>query len=634
MAKPTLPQSIAPQRTGTTARPAAIDAGQASKTGNTRTPSSTVSAVKPAEETEVIDNGSTAGRSSVTLQSTTSKGIDDWIADGISAKKNPVTKTKIEANDVPDMPANTIQSTLQPPSSSPADIGDWIATVISAKKVSTSNLPDPEEERTQEASRTKQNGPTPSFGVGNKVGETTARIQTPGVVTIGTEVFAAKIQTANAEPIDGEHSIESPGRSNGNANGQPVSAIFAPIVLQGASRSFTIHPGEATTVNGQDINLGSSEALIIGSSTVPVANPAETETAGQAAVTGSGGQILTAISKDGSIIVYDSSKTLTIGNSEATTIAGERVEAASAGGLIVAGSTVSFAPLQTEIPDAVITGTNGQEFEVNAKNGGFEVEGESTTITIRIGDVTTFAGKTLSAASGALLAGTSTIDFAAANAQPTGGELVTLSDGKAYTVMPGGDEGDVIIKGSSTTFTLDSAEATVIAGQTISAVSDGLLVGTSTLSFESAKTTTSPPTLMTGTNGHIYTVEEAGTGALILQDGSTTFTLSKGQTTVIDGQTISAGHGSTGTAVILGNTSTIETNAGTPSAGFSATASTINGFQNGTSPSTGLSSGSLPSGGLEGVGQIEGSSAASVLQSSVVVLAACIFGLLGVVVGL
>lgn len=312
--------------------------------------------------------------------------------------------------------------------------------------------------------------------------------------------------------------------------------------------------GSPTTVGSQVISLASA-GVIVGSSTVPLTAVTATGSQGgqtsQAVIT-IGSSLQTAVLQSSTVQV--GSQALTVG-SPAVTVSGETFSA-GASGIVQAASgstqTVLYSAMQAahdtqgEVTEASSFATlvaNGQTITAYETSGGVVLAGVGSTTTIASGAVVSFAGQTFSAAgSEVIVDGSSTVALSV-DPQPTVSQAIFTVGGQTLTAIP--SSGSVILEDSSSTVTLGETGLATYQGQAISALaSDGGIVadGESTILFSS---TPSPTTnggseaAFTAGSQTLIVLASSGDPYVVIEDSSSTFTLSDGAAATYESHVIS-----------------------------------------------------------------------------------------------
>ncbi|KAL9075633.1 MAG: hypothetical protein Q9157_003920 [Trypethelium eluteriae] len=425
--------------------------------------------------------------------------------------------------------------------------------------------------------------------------------QPPGAANSGSPGISSGTASSNkpANPNDG-----SSLGSLGNSSDAPSPAIFddsesspssQAIVIVGSETytvnaaspslalgSTALHVGSqgATLPNGQPISLDSN-GIVLGSSTVAYSaasipmGPASSVsqaviTIGMQAYTASGGSIAIG------------SQTLSAGGSAAT-ISGQVISAGLSG--IVAGSSTipySAAPTPTELSSAASQAVATVGTQAYTVSGDSILVG-SQTLTAG-GPAATVSGQVVSVDSSGIVVGTSTFAYSAVP-QPsssTGGATFTVGSSVVTTFEANG----AIIVGSST-LAVGGPGATVD-GQSISAESNGLVIGSSTTaSFTqdslSASGSVSGPiveaTFVAGPETLTASEVSGKSGAIVVSG----HTLSVGGPfAVFDGHTVS----DASKGVIIDGTSTAAFFTSNPSEG-TGRGTSVSATANAAQPSTG-----------------------------------------------
>lgn len=285
----------------------------------------------------------------------------------------------------------------------------------------------------------------------------------------------------------------------------------------------TLAPGQVATVNGHTIS-DASTGLVVDGSTAAFSQLAVSTQASGAVIT-AGEKAFTALASSGTA-VFDG-QTLTAG--DVATVNGHVVSDASTG-LVLDGSTVAFSQIETSQSAPV----NGAVFSVGSRTFTAQ-ETEGTAIfdgqTLTPGQVTVMSGHTVSDASTGLVVDGSTLSFSQIASPTLSGAVVTVGPATYSAVEIGGT---VAFDGQ----TLTPGQVATISGHVFSDVSTGLVVDGSTVPFSQLAGATNAGAVSSGaviTEGsNTYAALE--TSGTVIYDGHT---LTPGEQTVLDGQTIS-----------------------------------------------------------------------------------------------
>ncbi|KAL9074664.1 MAG: hypothetical protein Q9157_004293 [Trypethelium eluteriae] len=330
------------------------------------------------------------------------------------------------------------------------------------------------------------------------------------VVSIGDSGVVVGTQTISYS------SVTAPAAAIFTAGRRTYSAQAGkPLIVNGV----TLSPGgDATTVDGQIISLGSSN-VIAGTRTLPFDSTAALTASG--AVITIDSSSLTAIDQNGRIVIGP--ETLSIGGAAAT-VAGETVSVASSG-IVVDGVMHTF----SQIPAAA---TSSNEFEASFSISGtaytaFEspdhpstavilgANGIPTTISVG-GSAVTIDGQAVSLNSDGVIVGTSSISFSSAPMTGTLEQEATFSDpaGHIHTAWEDIGGGNSAVLDGSVTLEVGGPAATVD-GEIISLATGGLIInGTNTVGFAVATGPSSSGT----TSGSLGGSETQGPSATGTQD--------------------------------------------------------------------------------------------------------------------
>lgn len=276
-------------------------------------------------------------------------------------------------------------------------------------------------------------------------------------------------------------------------------------------------------------------------------------------ITGTDGQVATALKSGNAVIVQQASSTIILDPGETGTFAGKTLSALSAGSAIVVdgSQTVNVAPNDPSPGSGVLfTGTDGQIATAIQSDNAVVVQHGSPTVVLDPGQVGTFAGKTLSAASagsGVVVDGSQTIDLRPNTPAADPAVILTGVQGQLATLAPA--VGGGIMIGDST---VQPGQIATFDGRVLSAVqsSPGVLVfGGSTLTIKQAENTANAAgATITGSQGQQLQVSNEN-GNFVIQDGTSVVSVRPGQATTLAGVAISAPQ--SGSYVVLNGDKTV-----------------------------------------------------------------------------
>ena len=383
--------------------------------------------------------------------------------------------------------------------------------------------------------------------------------------TVGTQVISAGsnglVQGGSTRSFSLANSPSAALGSEGNApqaqftiSGTPYTALqtsvpghSGEVVIPIGSFFTTISPGGApATIGGQIISAGSS-GLVMGSNTqaygaagagavAPFTVSGQAYTAIQTSVAGHPGEV---------IIPLGSSSAILSPGGSAVTLNGQTISAAS-GGLVVGGSTEAYGPADpASIAPFTVSGHAYTAIETNAgDHSEIIIPSGSGFITLSPGGAAaTIGGQIVSAAPSGLVVGSSTEAFIPASQESiapftVGGQAYT-----AYETSVSGHGEEIVIPSGSAFVTLTpGGSAVTIGDQLVSAVSTGLVVGSSTEAFSAVGPETIAPFTVAGQAYTAFETSVSGKGEeLIIPSGSGFVTLLPGgSAATIGGEVVSA----------------------------------------------------------------------------------------------
>lgn len=334
------------------------------------------------------------------------------------------------------------------------------------------------------------------------------------VASDGIEIDSSITMALPAAPLasNAGADAQSPGIILTGSDGQSISVsqMGVSMVVKGPSSTVTLSPGQAALVAGQEVSaaLSGGGLVIDGSRTTQLAPSSSTPVEG-AVITGAQGQTIHISGVSGNVQLVDGSSTATLKAGETTVWDGRAISAVQCGAYaVVDGSStiaVGAAGSSDSFLEATITGSQGQSVQLSVNEGGKLVAGDGTSsITLQAGQVTTFDGKTLSAAQPAsyvVVDGSSTVSMHSIEGISTkSGTTITGAQGQEMQVF--GENGEVEIADSSGTVTLNDGQVTIIDGRTFSAGPTGgyaVVDGSTTINLAPSSTSiASSPASVTG----------------------------------------------------------------------------------------------------------------------------------------
>lgn len=286
--------------------------------------------------------------------------------------------------------------------------------------------------------------------------------------------------------------VETPVSSNPGQSDPVNDPISSNTIIDGHIIQKTQSP-DIIVVDGQQIVRGanpimasaipfalrSNGDLILGTSTLPGFIPTASAAPGKVITTA--GQILTVLSNGAAI----DGQTLRIG--QGITVSGTPISL-SMDGLVIASSTINLPTVST----AQLLTAAGQTISVGA-NGGVMIAG---TTLVPNAPAVYIAGKRISLGPNGLIVGTSTISL------PTVTPAAVISAAGQAGIL--GPDGYFTIAGTTLS---PEPPAITLTGTRISLGSNGLMIGTSTLTL--------PPVSMVTIAGHAYPVSKVSNGLVI-----------------------------------------------------------------------------------------------------------------------
>lgn len=497
--------------------------------------------------------------SSATLQSTGPSAADN------NGKSNdPETSTVISdpALDTssPQQPSQTLDSTTKPLGesqttsalSSSDNIASLIASVLGVSKSETASLVSAQAfglSTAVAASGSDPLKPSPSVAgasqIGSKVDEQSSANLDPGGPVSASAGISSADPSATAVVV-GSQTYGGQAQSADQASGAVVtlgSQVYTAVASDGSVivDGQTLAEGESTvSIDNKPISVAGTAIYVDGSTVAFSAlaatrNTIPSEPGVSAAVVTIGSAVHTALASNG--IISIDGQTLSPGGSALTV--SDTVVSAVSSGLVVDGSTAQF----SQIPDTTGSGSGkaaiitigSQTFtgaQSVASDGSTVIVLDSHSVTVG-GSAATINGVSVSAASGGVVVGSSTIPYG--SSLPSSGAAAVFTLGSETLTAYTQGNGDMIIE--STTLAVGGPAAT-IHGEVVSQASQGLIVGGSTFTYSTA---TADPQLATFTVGSkTLTASKEANGDVVI--GSTTL-MAGGAAVTIDGEAVSQASG-------------------------------------------------------------------------------------------
>ncbi|KAK5695293.1 hypothetical protein LTR97_008799 [Elasticomyces elasticus] len=390
-----------------------------------------------------------------------------------------------------------------------------------------------------------------------------------------TAVAAQPIRTATSgDPSSGgssdnggsESSPASPG-SNVGASASVItigsqtfvqSAIGASsvIIQNGQTTATLVVGGNAATIGSQQVSAGSSGEMVVGtgSSQSTVTGVLLGNNQGDlAAVFTAGSQVLTVQSAGQSaVVVQNGQTTATLLGGSAVTFGTQVVSADDSGNVVLGQGASQTAVAVANAPGssdegnaaAVITAGSQTFTALSAGPSSVILENSQTTATLALGGNAVTIGTQIVSANdaGSIVLGTgaSRTTVAAGNNAPVVGAIFTAGI-QIYTAIQDGSS--MIIENAQTTATVPLGGVATLGSHAVTVDSSGnIVVGTGADRSTITPAPLAPSTVAFGTNSEKISVESLAGGSYLVQDGSTTLTLSSGGSPVtIGNDIISAG---------------------------------------------------------------------------------------------
>ncbi|KAK3656995.1 hypothetical protein LTR22_009496 [Elasticomyces elasticus] len=362
---------------------------------------------------------------------------------------------------------------------------------------------------------------------------------------------------------------ESPPASPGSNVGASASVITigsqtfvqsaigaSSVIIQNGQTTATLAiGGNAATIGSQQVSAGSSGEIVVGTgsfqSTV-TGVPLDNDQGSSTAVFTAGSQVLTVQSAGQSAVVVQNGQTtatLPVGGSAVTF--GTQVVSADDSGNVVLGqgasqTTVANAQGSSDEGNAAAVITAGSQTFTTLSAGPSSVilENSQTTATLALGGNAVTIGTQIVSANDAgsfvLGTGASRTTVPAGDNAPVEGAIFTAGI-QIYTAIQDGSS--MIIENAQTTATVSLGGVATLGSHAVTVDSSGnIVVGTGADRSTITPAPMAPSTVAFGTNSEAISVKSLAGGSYLVQDGSTTLTLSSGANPVtIGNEIISAG---------------------------------------------------------------------------------------------
>lgn len=270
-----------------------------------------------------------------------------------------------------------------------------------------------------------------------------------------------------------------------------------------------------------------------------------------------GGSATVRIAESSLIVAHNGLSAGAMHGSEVT-IGTHIFSAAPQGDAVVVDNVATHAvPSPADSPPALTFSADGRTFSANNQDGDVLIFDGSRTLTAHAGEAITIGSQTISLNAGAseLVLGTTTLTIPTEAAQSTAfAPAMWMADGSTFTASKQDDS--IVIHGPDVTTTLEPGATATIAGEILSVpFSDDLLVHNgNTFTFESSDVAATVDGTVVTTllpNGQEITASAVDGDSIIVQQGSRRFTLTAGEQTIVNGETISVAQ--SGGALVIGS---------------------------------------------------------------------------------
>ncbi|KAK4897861.1 hypothetical protein LTR27_004633 [Elasticomyces elasticus] len=410
-----------------------------------------------------------------------------------------------------------------PETSSSCGIACFIVSAINGGSTSTAAAAQPTGAATSEDSSSggsSDNGGSESASSGSNVGASAS------VITIGSQTFV-----------------------------QSATGASSVIIQNGQTTATLAIGGNAATIGSQQVSAGLSSEIVVGTgsfqSTV-TGVPLDNDQGSSTAVFTAGSQVLTVqTAGQSAVVVQNGQTTATLPAGGSAVTFGTQVVSADDSGNVVLGqgashTTVAKAQGSNDEGNvaAVITAGSQTFTALSAGPSSVILENSQTTATLAVGGNAVTIGTQIVSANdaGSIVLGTgaSRTTVAAGNSEPVEGAIFTAGI-QVYTAIQDGSS--MIIENAQTTATVSLGGVATLGSHAVAVDSSGnIVVGTGADRSTITPAPMAPSTVAFGTNSEEISVESLAGGSYLVQDGSTTLTLSSGGSPVtIGSEIISAG---------------------------------------------------------------------------------------------
>jgi trimeric autotransporter adhesin len=336
-------------------------------------------------------------------------------------------------------------------------------------------------------------------------------ISVPSVSTESPLVNGQKL-TLSAAPSSDQTVASGAVVTAGGATLVTILQDGSSYVLQAGTTRVSLAPGAQTTFAGETLiapSIGSG-AIVKDGSTITFSQVPATVSPIGAIITASGGTPATIYQDGVSYAVQDGSSTISLAAGSSNTFRGLLVSVPTGGSAaIINGQTVvlSHVPSPTPTIGAIITEESGQIATIEQHDSAYLIKDGSSTITLNVGEATTFHGMTISdpqSSSIAVVNGQAvTLSNVESQTTPTDTArpkaVFTDSDGQAVTVVRQGSS--YLVQDASTAIEVSLGSQTVFGGETISVPTSGSVIVVDGESRTLSTSTSSAP--QTGTTSSL-----------------------------------------------------------------------------------------------------------------------------------
>ncbi|QIW97591.1 hypothetical protein AMS68_003109 [Peltaster fructicola] len=409
--------------------------------------------------------------------------------------------------------------------------------------------------------------PTPSLqdplpvssGAGEKQTQSIGGVQDPGaqqslggkqdpatpsdVQSVPVSSDLAGVQTRSVGNVQDPAAPASPNTAIVESKTFVVVSVSTGVVVAVSGMTTTFGAGVTTSLAGEQVNIPSSGAVVIGTGSVAKTVAFTTSIAGpqQTVVTVGSEEVTFAPASSGGVVVANGGSTATVALGGLATIGGQQVGVAPSGSVVLgsggSASTIALPPA----PTTVVAGGQSVTLAQAPNGAGVVVANGGTTTTVTPGAAAvTVGGQQVSIAIGdSVVVGTGNSATTIFLVHTPVSSTAFIIGSETVTILPASGATGVIVVDHSTTKTIQAGSVVTIDGQRLSAGSGVAVIGTGTLPATIAVFSPSiDQTIVIGSQ--TVTLVRVSTGVIVVDRGNPT-TIAAGAVATIEGQRVSVG---------------------------------------------------------------------------------------------